>query len=135
MRLIVLDTETTGLESKQGDRLIEVGALEMVNRRLTGESFHEYVNPERDIPMEAQAVHGITEEFVQDKPLFSAIADAFIEFIRDAELIIHNEMMSYFLGGLEKIGVEDLNFCRERLKLDVKINTQGLIYWQKISLN
>jgi DNA polymerase-3 subunit epsilon len=90
LRLIVLDTETTGLESKQGDRLIEVGALEMVNRRLTGESFHEYVNPERDIPMEAQAVHGITEEFVQDKPLFSAIADAFIEFIRDAELIIHN---------------------------------------------
>ena len=90
MRLIVLDTETTGLESKQGDRLIEVGALEMVNRRLTGESFHEYVNPERDIPMEAQAVHGITEEFVQDKPLFSAVADAFIEFIRDAELIIHN---------------------------------------------
>ena len=90
MRLIVLDTETTGLESKQGDRLIEVGALEMFNRCLTGESFHEYVNPERDIPMEAQAVHGITEEFVQDKPLFSDVADAFIEFIRGAELIIHN---------------------------------------------
>lgn len=90
MRLIVLDTETTGLEPKQGHRLIEVGALEMVNRRLTGLSFHEYVNPERDIPMEAQAVHGITEEFVQDKALFSAIADEFIEFIRGAELIIHN---------------------------------------------
>ncbi|MFT7454034.1 MAG: DNA polymerase-3 subunit epsilon, partial [Saprospiraceae bacterium] len=90
MRLIVLDTETTGLEPKQGHRLIEVGALEMVNRRLTGKSFHEYVHPERDIPMEAQAVHGITEEFLQDKPLFSAIADDFIEFIRGAELIIHN---------------------------------------------
>ncbi|MFT5069687.1 MAG: DNA polymerase-3 subunit epsilon [Candidatus Paceibacteria bacterium] len=90
MRLIVLDTETTGLEPKQGHRLIEVGALEMVNRRLTGKSFHEYVHPERDIPMEAQAVHGITEEFLQDKPLFSAIADDFIEFVRDAELIIHN---------------------------------------------
>ena len=73
MRLIVLDTETTGLESKQGDRLIEVGALEMVNRRLTGESFHEYVNPERDIPMEAQAVHGITEDFVQINPYFQPL--------------------------------------------------------------
>ncbi|MDC9719564.1 MAG: DNA polymerase III subunit epsilon [Gammaproteobacteria bacterium] len=90
MRLIVLDTETTGLEPKQGHRLIEVGALEMVNRRLTGKSFHEYVQPERDIPMEAQAVHGITEEFLEDKPLFSAIADEFIEFVRGAELIIHN---------------------------------------------
>ena len=90
MRLIVLDTETTGLEPKQGHRLIEIGALEMVNRRLTGKSFHQYVHPERDIPMEAQAVHGISEEFLQDKPLFSAIADEFIEFIRGAELIIHN---------------------------------------------
>lgn len=90
MRLIVLDTETTGLEPKQGHRLIEIGALEMVNRRLTGKSFHEYVHPQRDIPMEAQAVHGITEEFLKEKPLFSVIADAFIEFVRGAELIIHN---------------------------------------------
>ena len=90
MRIIVLDTETTGLEPKQGHRLIEVGALEMVNRRLTGKSFHEYVQPQRDIPMEAQAVHGITEEFLQDKPLFSAIADDFLDFIRGAELVIHN---------------------------------------------
>jgi DNA polymerase-3 subunit epsilon len=70
--------------------LIEVGALEMVNRRLTGKSFHEYVQPERDVPMEAQAVHGITEEFLADKALFSTIADQFIEFITGAELIIHN---------------------------------------------
>lgn len=90
MRLIILDTETTGLEPKQGHRLIEVGALEMVNRRLTGKSFHEYVQPERDVPMEAQAVHGITEEFLADKALFSTIADQFIEFITGAELIIHN---------------------------------------------
>jgi len=90
VRLIVLDTETTGLEPKQGHRLIEVGALEMVNRRLTGKSFHEYVQPERDIPLEAQAVHGITEEFLQDKPLFAEIADAFIDFVKGAELIIHN---------------------------------------------
>tara|TARA_B110000090_G_C13395964_1_gene451271 strand:- start:2954 stop:3685 length:732 start_codon:yes stop_codon:yes gene_type:complete len=90
VRLIILDTETTGLEPKQGHRLIEVGALEMVNRRLTGKSFHEYVQPERDVPMEAQAVHGITEEFLADKALFSTIADQFIEFITGAELIIHN---------------------------------------------
>jgi len=90
VRLIVLDTETTGLDPKQGHRLIEVGALEMVNRRLTGKSFHEYVDPERDIPMEAQAVHGITEDYLQGKPLFSAIAEDFIEFVRGAELIIHN---------------------------------------------
>ena len=90
MRLIILDTETTGLEPKQGHRLIEVGALELVNRRLTGKSFHEYVQPERDVPMEAQAVHGITEEFLADKALFSTIADQFIEFITGAELIIHN---------------------------------------------
>ena len=90
MRLIILDTETTGLEPKQGHRLIEVGALEMVNRRLTGKSFHEYVQPERDVPMEAQAVHGITEEFLADKALFSTIAEQFIEFITGAELIIHN---------------------------------------------
>ncbi|MBT3437902.1 MAG: DNA polymerase III subunit epsilon [Oceanospirillaceae bacterium] len=90
MRIIVLDTETTGLEPKQGHRLIEVGALEMVNRRLTGKSFHEYVQPERDVPLEAQAVHGISEEFLQDKPLFAAIADDFLDFIRGAELVIHN---------------------------------------------
>jgi DNA polymerase-3 subunit epsilon len=90
VRLIILDTETTGLEPKQGHRLIEVGALEMVNRRLTGKSFHEYVQPERDVPMEAQAVHGITEEFLADKALFSTIAEQFIEFITGAELIIHN---------------------------------------------
>ena len=90
MRLIVLDTETTGLEPKQGHRLIEVGALEMVNRRLTGVNFHQYVNPQRDMPMEAHAVHGISEEFLQGKPLFCAIADEFIEFVRGAELIIHN---------------------------------------------
>lgn len=90
MRLIILDTETTGLEPKQGHRLIEVGALEMENRRLTGRSFHEYVQPERDVPMEAQAVHGITDDFLKDKALFSAVADEFIEFVKGAELVIHN---------------------------------------------
>jgi DNA polymerase-3 subunit epsilon len=90
MRQIILDTETTGIDPLQGHRLIEVGCLEMVNRRLTGRVFHHYVNPEREVEAEAIAVHGITNEFLVDKPLFASIADEFLMFIRGAELIIHN---------------------------------------------
>jgi len=90
MRQIILDTETTGLRPEDGHRLIEIGCLEMVNRRLTGNPFHFYLNPEREVDKGAQAVHGITTQFLQDKPLFSSIADAFIQYITDAELIIHN---------------------------------------------
>ncbi|HCH24980.1 MAG TPA: DNA polymerase III subunit epsilon [Oceanospirillaceae bacterium] len=89
-RIVVLDTETTGLDPKRGDKLVEIGAVEMVNRRLTGNNYHQYIQPERDVPMEAQAVHGITEEFLADKPVFSAVADEFLAFIDGAELIIHN---------------------------------------------
>ncbi len=90
MRQIVLDTETTGLEHAQGHRLIEVGCVELVNRKLTGRHFHRYVNPEREIDAGAIEVHGITNEMLADKPLFAHIADELIDFIRDAELIIHN---------------------------------------------
>lgn len=90
MRQIVLDTETTGIDPGQGHRLIEVGCLELVNRRLTGRVFHRYVNPGREVEAEAMAVHGITNEFLADKPPFEAIADELLEFIRGAELIIHN---------------------------------------------
>ena len=90
MRQIVLDTETTGLEPEEGHRIIEIGCLEMIERRQTGRSFHVYVNPERDVEDGALAVHGITNEFLSDKPRFADLADDFIEFIRDAELIIHN---------------------------------------------
>ncbi|RFF26325.1 MULTISPECIES: DNA polymerase III subunit epsilon [unclassified Wenzhouxiangella] len=90
MRQIVLDTETTGLEPTEGHRIIEIGALEMIERRQTGRSFHVYINPERDVEGGALAVHGITNEFLADKPRFTDLADDFIEFIRDAELIIHN---------------------------------------------
>lgn len=90
MRQILLDTETTGLDPRQGHRIIEVAALEMVNRRLTGQHFHRYINPERDIDAGAQNVHGISIEMLADKPRFTDIADEFVEFIRDAELIIHN---------------------------------------------
>lgn len=90
MRQIVLDTETTGLDPKQGHRLIELAAVEMVNRRLTGRYFHRYVNPERTIEEGARQVHGISEEFLADKPRFAEVVDEFLHFIQDAELIIHN---------------------------------------------
>lgn len=89
-RQIILDTETTGIDPGQGHRLIEIGCLELVNRRLTGRSFHHYVNPGREIEAEAIAVHGITNEFLVDKPVFSAIVDEFLAFVSGAELIIHN---------------------------------------------
>lgn len=90
MRQIVLDTETTGLEYRQGHRLIEIAGVEMENRRLTGRHFHKYINPERSIDAGAQAVHGISAEFLADKPRFHEIVEEFEEFVRDAELIIHN---------------------------------------------
>lgn len=90
MRQIVLDTETTGLEPSEGHRIIEIGAVEMVNRRLTGRSFHQYLQPDRFIDEGAVEVHGITSEFLADKPRFVDVVDDFLEFIRDAELIIHN---------------------------------------------
>jgi len=90
MRQIILDTETTGLDPNQGHRIIEVAAVEMVNRRLTGNHLHRYVNPDRDIDAGAMQVHGITPEFLQDKPRFADIAQEFVDFVQGAELIIHN---------------------------------------------
>ena len=90
MRQIVLDTETTGLEPKQGHRIIEIGCVEIVNRRKTDRHYHQYLNPGREIDDGAYDVHGISNEFLADKPDFSDIAQEFINFIRDSELIIHN---------------------------------------------
>jgi len=90
MRQIVLDTETTGLEVSQGHRVIEIGAVEMVDRRLTGQHFHRYLNPERDVDDGAYEVHGLSREFLADKPRFADIADEFLAFVGEAELIIHN---------------------------------------------
>lgn len=89
-RQIILDTETTGLEWQNGDRLIEIGCVEMVDRKRTGRQLHRYVNPERDVPEGAVAVHGITTDFLADKPKFRDVADEFVDFVRDAELVIHN---------------------------------------------
>ncbi len=90
MRQIVLDTETTGMDIKLGNRVIEIGCVEIVNRRLTGNNFHVYINPERDSEEGALEVHGLTTEFLSDKPLFEDIAQEFVNYINGAELIIHN---------------------------------------------
>ncbi|EIK45028.1 DNA polymerase III, epsilon subunit [Cellvibrio sp. BR] len=90
MRQIVLDTETTGLETSQGHRIIEIGCVELFNRRLTGRHYHQYINPEREIDAGAQAVHGISNAMLADKPVFARIADDFLNFVGDAELVIHN---------------------------------------------
>lgn len=89
-RIVVLDTETTGLNPQEGHRIIEIGCVEMVKRRLTGKRFHVYINPDRIIDEGAIAVHGITNQFLDDKPHFEQIVDDFIAFIKDAELVIHN---------------------------------------------
>ncbi len=90
MRQIVLDTETTGIDPKEGHRIIEIGCVEVVDRKLTGNHFHVYINPGRQIEQEAIEVHGITNEFLADKPVFRDVADDFVNFIRGAQLVIHN---------------------------------------------
>lgn len=104
MRQIVLDTETTGLDPAQGHRIIEIGAVELVGRKLTGKTFHRYINPQRVVEQEAIAVHGINNEFLQDKPVFSQICDEFLDFIRGAELVIHNAAFD--------VGFMDAEFTR-----------------------
>lgn len=90
MRQIVLDTETTGFDPKNGDKIIEIGAIELYKRKLTENNYHQYIQPERDVPMDAIKVHGITNEFLIDKPTFATIVEDFMAFVSGAELIIHN---------------------------------------------
>ncbi len=90
MRQIFLDTETTGLEPREGHRIVEIGAVELVNRNLSGQTFHQYLNPERIMDDEVIRVHGLTNAFLEDKPLFASVAQALLDYVRGAELIIHN---------------------------------------------
>ena len=115
MREIVVDTETTGLDPLRGDRLVEIGCVEMFNHMPTGQTFHVYINPQRDMPQEAYAVHGLSSEFLADKPPFAAVVDEFLAFIADAPLIIHNASFdaSFLNAELDKIGRAALP--RERL--------------------
>ncbi|BAK75910.1 DNA polymerase III, epsilon subunit [Pseudogulbenkiania sp. NH8B] len=108
MRQIILDTETTGLEPSQGHRIIEFAGLEMVNRKLTGRSLHLYIHPERDIDPDAERVHGISLDFLADKPRFAAVGPEIADFLRDAELIIHNAPfdVGFLNAEFDRIGVE-----------------------------
>lgn len=104
-RQIVLDTETTGLEHRQGHRIIEIGCVELINRKLTGNNFHYYINPKREIDQGAMEVHGISNEFLADKPLFADISDAMMQYLSGAELIIHNAAfdVGFLDSELEKL--------------------------------
>ncbi|HEY0220365.1 MAG TPA: DNA polymerase III subunit epsilon [Afipia sp.] len=116
MRAIVLDTETTGLDPLRGDRLVEIGCVELVNHMPTGQVYHCYLNPERDMPQEAFAVHGLSSEFLSDKPLFSAVADEFLAFIgNDEPLIIHNASFDVGFINAELGRLARAAIARERL--------------------
>jgi DNA polymerase-3 subunit epsilon len=106
MREIVFDTETTGLDPIQGDRLVEIGCIELLNRFPTGKTFHCYFNPERDMPEQAQKIHGLTGEFLKDKALFAEKAEELIAFFGDAQLIAHNAMfdLGFLNAELERVG-------------------------------
>jgi DNA polymerase III subunit epsilon len=108
MREIVLDTETTGLSPDDGHRLVEIGAVELVNHMPTGQTFHVYLDPQRDMPKEAEAVHGLSAAFLKGKPLFKAVAQDFLTFVKDAVLIIHNASfdMKFINHELRAIGAE-----------------------------
>ncbi len=95
MREIIFDTETTGFDPKSGDRMVEIGCIEMVNRVLTGRTYHAYFNPERLMPAEAEAVHGLSDAFLADKPLFSSCAQDFLEFIQDSPMVAHNAAFDF----------------------------------------
>ena len=104
MREIVLDTETTGVEANNGDRIVEIGCVELLNHCPTGRHYHAYINPERSMPIEAYNVHGLSEAFLSDKPVFAAVAEEFVAFIGDARLVIHNAAFD--------VGFIDMEFRR-----------------------
>lgn len=114
MREISLDTETTGLDPHSGHRIVEIGCVELINHVKTSNHFHIYLNPQRDMPREAENVHGLSAEFLSDKPLFKSIADAFLEFIGDDPLVIHNASfdMKFINAELDRIGKNIISMDR-----------------------
>ncbi len=121
MREIVWDTETTGFEAEGGDRLVEIGAVELFNHMPTGKVYHQYVNPERSMPQEAFAVHGLGDEFLSDKPLFKNIAQGFLDFIGDAVIIAHNAKfdMRFINAELKRIGKSPIPMSQSLDTLDI----------------
>ncbi|KAB7614571.1 DNA polymerase III subunit epsilon [Amylibacter sp. SFDW26] len=110
MREIVWDTETTGFDPQSGDRLVEIGAVELLNHMPTGKVYHQYINPERSMPAEAFAVHGLGDEFLADKPLFKSIAQDFLDFIGDAKIVAHNAKfdMRFINAELQWVGIDPI---------------------------
>ena len=110
MREIVLDTETTGFDPTTGDRIVEIGAVELFNHMPTGKTYHQYINPQRKMPAEAFAVHGLGDEFLADKPVFAKIGQAFLDFVGDAKLVIHNASfdMKFLNHELKQMGLREL---------------------------
>ncbi len=121
MREIVLDTETTGLDPSQGDRIVEIGGVELNNHMPTGRTYHEYINPERPMPPDAFAVHGLSDEFLADKPLFATIGQGFLDFIGDAKLVIHNAAFDVrFLNAeLGRLGLQQIPWEQAIDTLDI----------------
>lgn len=115
LREVVFDTETTGLDPYQGHRLIEIGCIELLNRIPTGQVFHRYINPQRDVPAEAFAVHGLSAEFLSDKPLFGEIAGELVDFLGDAPLVAHNAMFDLGFLNAELERVDRQSIPRARL--------------------
>lgn len=114
MREIVLDTETTGLDPASGDRIVEIGAVELFNHMPTGKIYHQYINPERMMPKEAFAVHGLGDEFLSDKPLFADIVAEFLTFVADAKMVIHNASfdMKFINAELDWVGKQKLPYSQ-----------------------
>src|SRR3954464_8059006 len=115
MREIILDTETTGLDPLRGDRLVEIGCVEIFNRMPTGQTYHCHINPERDMPAEAFAVHGLSTEFLATKPLFSEVVEEFLQFIADAPLVIHNASFDIGFINAELDRIKRPAIARDRL--------------------
>lgn len=115
MREIVFDTETTGLDPYQGHRLIEIGCIELINRFPTGQTFHRYLNPERDVPVEAFAIHGLSYEFLKDKPRFAEVVGELVEFLGDAPLIAHNATFDLGFLNAELERTKRTGIPRDRL--------------------
>lgn len=137
MRQVVLDTETTGLDWQRGHRVIEIGCVELLNRRQTGNNWHSYLNPERAIDQAAQEVHGISAEDLADKPLFSDIAGAFLDFVRGAELIIHNAPfdINFLDNEFRLAGQESISIGAAATVLDTLILARQLHPGQRNSLD
>lgn len=134
MREIVLDTETTGLHADQGDRVVDIGCVELINHRPSGKVYHQYINPERGMDSEALAVHGITNEFLQDKPKFNEIADDFLAFIGDDPLIIHNAPFDIGFLNMELSKVDRPLLSMERV-IDTLVMARKKYPGSQVNLN